>query len=268
MSYVLKKPKESLFVHMDKYVPPKKQRKFLSLISKRQKGWPVAYLTGQKEFFGLNFSVNKNVLIPRPETEGLIELILEKIKDIKDNEPLSILDIGTGSGCIVIALAKTLLANSHELDHQYFGSDISKTSLLVAKKNARQHAIKIMFKPGSLLEPWKNQNFDVIVANLPYGWKEWKNNTSAETIGLKFEPQQALFTENQGLALYEKLFKQIRSYSQIRPFVNSIFFEFDPRQTKQIKKLASKILPEYNIEIKKDLAGKNRFACLSLQNFL
>jgi release factor glutamine methyltransferase len=113
------------------------------------------------------------------------------------------------------------------------------------------------------LLPWKNKSFDIIVANLPYGWKAWKNNTSAETVGLKFEPTEALFTTKKGLALYEQLLKQVSSLS---PAPRSLFLEFDPRQTKQMKKLAKKLLPMYLLEIKKDLSKKNRFAYLHRKN--
>jgi release factor glutamine methyltransferase len=273
LSHIFRKPKSYLFVHMHKCVPQAKQRKFFSLITKRQKGWPVAYLIGKKEFYGLDFQVNKNVLIPRCETETLVDLVLEKFLNSKfeipaspagrRNSKLSILDLGTGSGCIIISLAKkisTLHPNPYPL---LSASDISSQALKIAKQNAHQHKVKIKFKQGNLLKPWKKQHFDIIVANLPYGWKEWKNDISAETVGLKFEPLKALFTKERGLYLYKKLFEQIRGYSQIRPFADSIFVEFDPRQTRQIKKLAEKFLPDFLLEIKKDFAGKNRFACLS-----
>ncbi len=258
LSFVLKKPKSYLFVHMNKEVNANQQKKFLDLARKRSKGWPVAYLTGEKEFFGYKFFVNKKVLIPRPETEILAELVLDLVKRRLYKKrslfisPLKILDVGTGSGCIIISLAKTLknsppregeiegvvatrppLTSSsrqemrqgisrrlmrEEISPQeegnfYYASDVSKEALAVAKKNAKFHQVKINFKQGSLLHPWKNQKFDIIVANLPYGWNKWKNNTSAETVGLKFEPKGALFTDKMGLALYEELFKQMAVFS-------------------------------------------------------
>ncbi|MBI2607266.1 MAG: peptide chain release factor N(5)-glutamine methyltransferase [Candidatus Doudnabacteria bacterium] len=319
LGFVLKKDpayrqtgKVFLFSHPEKQLTRKQTKKFDRLIKSRQEGVPLAYLTGEKEFFGLKFFVNKKVLIPRPETETLVEIILNKIRGRPYKkrspiiEPLKILDLGTGSGNIIVSIARNVMTKpayrtdrqSHLRDRHalrardrflFFASDISKRALAVAKKNARRHQVsakggKITFKQGSLLEPWKNQGFDIIVANLPYGWKEWKNNTSAETVGLKFEPQNALFTKKNGLAIYEKFFEQIAKYynppqsplilrgdetastpplkirggrGELLPKL--IALEFDPRQLQQIKKLAEKFLPAYEIQISKDLSGRPRF---------
>jgi release factor glutamine methyltransferase len=286
LAYVLKKPREYLFVNQESRIKNQEAKKFLALVKKRQLGWPVAYLTQKKEFFGLNFFVNKHVLIPRPETEGLVELILSRIKNQESG--IKILDIGTGSGNIIIALAKTISSLTPHPSPLFCASDISPKALLVAKKNAKNHGVKITFKQGDLLAPWKNKNFDIIVANLPYGWNDWKNNTSAETIGLKFEPKQVLFTSKHGLFIIENLFKQIalRNNSprpplkfkrgwptkpwRSRPGALSpkfIFLEFDPRQTSELKKLATKWLPDYKLKISKDLARRARYAVISQKPF-
>ncbi|MBI4049264.1 MAG: peptide chain release factor N(5)-glutamine methyltransferase [Candidatus Doudnabacteria bacterium] len=289
LSFVLKKDKAFLFFYPEKTLTKNQKRKFLSLIKKRKAGWPVAYLTGEKEFYGLKFFVNRNVLIPRPETEGLVELLLS---EIKDQRSLSILDLGTGSGCIIISLAKTLETNPSsglwppspigrrklqtnpkrtELPSphgrgdggeglEFFASDLSTNALSVAKKNARRHKVRIAFKHGDLLKPWKRQRFDIIVANLPYLAK-------LEDPSTKFEPKKALIAKRQGLALIEKLFKQItlsRPSATLpqrgRGKLKYIFLEMDPRQTAKIKNLAKKYLPNFKTKIFKDLTRRPRFA--------
>lgn len=282
LSFALNKPKTYLITHANKKLSKKYIQTYIRLLNQRTKGKPVAYLTGHKEFFGLDFKVNKNVLIPRPETEELVELAINKITSSSFSRPriLRIVDIGTGSGNIIISIARSMMtkptsrtgrqANKRPLRSakaghamEYFASDISKQALAVAKKNAKTHKVKIKFKQGGLMSPWKKEKLDVIVANLPYGWKEWKNNTSAETQGLKFEPQTALFTDNNGLALYEKLFQQLAKRMS-KP--SMVALEFDPRQKIQIKKLVDKHLPAYDSKIIFDLSGRLRFLLLELSD--
>ncbi|MGE5298178.1 MAG: peptide chain release factor N(5)-glutamine methyltransferase, partial [Acidobacteriaceae bacterium] len=261
LSFVLNKPKSFLFAN-PKLSPTKRSvSKFLSALERRALGEPVAYLTGAKEFMGMKFKVSKSVLIPRPETESMVE---ELIRTLHGQKNLMILDIGTGSGCIIIALAKNLPGNT------FFASDITKASLAVARKNGKAAGTKIIFKQGSLLAPWKQKSFDVIIANLPYlpavasakagGWKAWKNNTSTATSGLKFEPKEALFTGENGLQLIESLLSQLSNRSKTRLVV----LEFDPRQALKIKKLANKYLPTNKITLFKDLYGKLRFALIEI----
>jgi release factor glutamine methyltransferase len=266
LSFILKKPKEYLFTNHETCITYQEERKFKKLIIKRQTGWPVAYLTNHKEFFGLDFKVNKHVLIPRPETETMVELILSRIMyhlscNKIPNSKFRILDIGTGSGNIIISLAQFYNLQPTTYNLKFYASDVSKKALTVAKSNARKYNLQIKFKQGSLLTPWKNQTFDVIVANLPYLLKLTHPST-------KYEPKKALLAKRKGLALIEELFKQIRSYSLIRPFVDSIFLEFDPRQKTQIKKLADKYLPTFKQTVYKDLFGKPRFLLLSFSEVL
>ena len=283
LSFVLKKDKAFLFANPKAKLNKRQTKTYKDLLNKRLGGWPAAYLTGRKEFYGLKFEVSPDVLIPRPETEMLVESALEFLKGKRG---LKILDIGTGSGAIIIGIAKIirnaeLVSASQKKDpelnsglrnfqHRYYASDVSAKALAIAKQNAGKHKVKISFKKGSLLEPWTGQRFDIIVANLPYGWKEWKNNSSAETAGLKFEPKEALFTGKNGLELYEKLFKQISSLRGVRSsdrttkqsLPQAVFVEFDPRQTYDIKKLIRKLLPNGKLKIVKDLSGRNRVAAI------
>src|SRR3989344_361991 len=269
LSYVLKKSKEYLYINPKKYLVHTQVRTYLKLINKRVQGWPVADLTNQKEFYGLKFYVDKNVLIPRPETEGLVEHVLEHIKNMSG---LKILDIGTGSGNIIISIArrnvpknvptKQSIIRSPRPDksglamgNKFFASDVSSKTLIVAKKNTKRHKVKITFKQGDLLNPWKNKHFDIIVANLPYLAQETDHST-------KFEPQNALIAEKKGLALYEKLFRQLSS--PLYPHPSTLFLEIGYKQAQQIKKLAKKFLPASETKIYKDLSDRDRYAIISL----
>jgi len=250
LSFVLKKSKEYLFTYLEKKLSDAQQKRFDQLIKRRAKGEPVAYLIKHKEFFGLDFYVDQRVLIPRPETELLVEKTIELLK-AKSYQLKAIADIGTGSGCIAVALAKNLPTI------KIMASDYSVSALQVAKTNVKKNNVKIKFFKGYLLEPLQKIKIDILVANLPYVSPKWKK--SGPAAGLKFEPPKALFTSENGLLLYRQLFKQIIERKQQPKF---IICEFDPRQTKGIKILTKKILPKYQAEIKKDLAGLNRLLIL------
>lgn len=258
LSAILKKPYEFILTHAERKITKAQAIKYQRLLKRRFKGEPIAYLTGHKEFYGLNFMVNKNVLIPRPETELMIE---EALKLVAGGSPrATIIDIGTGSGCVIITLAKML-------NHNFTAIDISPQVLTVAKKNAKAHGVnkKIKFIQGDLLRPMikKIKSPFIILANLPYGWPAWKNNCSLNTVGLKFEPKIAIFTDKQGLGLYEKLFKQIKAFIP-QSAIGHVLCEFDPRQTVKIKRLIKRELPDSSYQIKKDLSGLNRLAIITL----
>jgi release factor glutamine methyltransferase len=263
LSFVIKKPKEYLLANPKGLVDPKLEKTYLRLINKRLLGWPVAYLVKHKEFYNLDFYVDKNVLIPRPETEGLVELTLDQIKDlrlrIKEKRPLKILDVGTGSGCIIISLGK-FLYNLQPKSYNLFASDLSPRAIKIAKKNAKTHKVKVTFVDGNLLEPWGDEQFDYIVANLPYLARESDPST-------KFEPKGALIAAKKGLKLYEELFRSLRIRSFDRTTKQSlpqgIFVEIGRDQGRLIRKLANKYLPEYKAKTYKDLFGRTRYASLT-----
>jgi release factor glutamine methyltransferase len=266
LAFAIKKPKEFLFAHPEKKLTATQFLKFKKQIARRAKHFPVAYLTGHKFFYGLDFFIDKNVLIPRPETETLVEAVINK-------NPTAVVDVGTGSGAIAITLAH------HLPKAKIFATEISAAALKVARKNILHHKVAVTLLRGNLLEPLiKSGKYKVasikyllIVANLPYGWKAWKNKSSTETAGLKFEPQIALFTGKNGLELYEKLLNQIKllitNYlprRQAGPLPITSLFEIDPRQTKLITKLIKQHFPAAKIEIKKDLAGRDRIVIFKI----
>lgn len=252
MSFVLKNPKEFLLANPQKNLTLIQEKKFAALVKRRQQYEPIAYLIGEKEFFGLKFFVTDKVLIPRPETEMLVEEILK----INNSQKLTIADIGTGSGCIAITLAKQLTGN------KIYATDISKPALKLAEKNNRFHQTKVEFCQGNLLAPIKNEKIDLIVANLPYGNKKiWKNFSTEQKTGLSYEPTIALYAGDFGLAKYEELFNQLTAYKLNPRF---IVIEIDPAQSPMIKKIIRRLLPQAKIEIKKDLAKLDRICVIEL----
>jgi release factor glutamine methyltransferase len=232
--------KEGLISHRLSKILPAKYNKYLELLKERANGLPIAYITGEKEFFRLKFKVNRHVLIPRPETESLVERI---IFELKGKHNLKILDIGTGSGCIIISLAKNLSNNN-----QYFASDDSQRALSVAEENAEAHKVKTKFIRSDLTK-MTGTDYDVIIANLPY-------LPQIDDPSIAHEPKMALVANKNGLELYERLFKELAE-SKHRPVV---YLEFGHDQAESIQALASKHLPESLVIIFKDLMGIPRFA--------
>lgn len=279
IAHILKKPREFILAHPEQEITKAKKQKIIKNIKERSKGVPIAYLTGHKEFFGLDFLVNKNVLVPRPDTEIMVEEAIQEIKKPK-NQKIILVDIGTGSGCIPISIAKTL-SNSSPYKGEAGGGfavyaiDISPQALTIARKNAHINKTKIKFLRGDLLEPiiknfkiLKFQNSKIIItANLPYLTpKQFKQEPS-----IQHEPKLALVAKKKGLELYEKLLKQISQLSKsylptgkagnLKPIS---YFEIDPSQASSIKKLIKKILPQAKIKIKKDLAGLDRVIIIKI----
>jgi release factor glutamine methyltransferase len=214
LSNVLKRDKEFLYTRPETKLTLIQQLKFKALLKRRLAGTAVAVLRRRKEFYGYDFYVNRHVLVPRPLTEQMIDLALEEIKKQKTtlNAQYTICDIGTGSGNIIISLAKEL-EKKYSLDgFKLIGLDISNRALKVAKKNAKLHRLEknIAFIKGNLLKPItkklalnaKGGRVDLILANLPYLTKEDFNRENS----IKKEPACALVGD-----LYPKLFKTIDS---------------------------------------------------------
>lgn len=230
---------ENLADYLYKYLEDKS--KFEESINLLIEGKPVQYIVGNVDFYGYNFIVNENVLIPRFETEELIEKTIKYIKRyLKGN--LDIVDLGTGSGCIAITLNKELNCNVDAVD-------IIPKALDVAKINAKKNNAKVTFYEGNMLEPL-NIKYDVIISNPPYiAYDEEimeivKNN----------EPHNALYASDNGLKHYKYILKNAKKYLKEK---NIIAFEIGQSQGEAIKKEAKKYFD--NIIIEKDLQGKDRF---------
>ncbi len=249
VAHVIKKSREFVLAHPEHKIPKFKIENLKFKIARRRRGEPLAYILGHKEFFGLAFKVTKDTLIPRPETELLVELALQETRNKK--RKTTIIDVGTGSGNIIISLAKNLKEKNN-----YIAIDISKDALKIARQNAKLNSVvdKIKFVHRSLLEKIKDMNDSIIIANLPYLDADWKNLLkSSESAGLKYEPSTALYGgDADGLGLYRLMAKQIKS---MQPKNVVIFCEIGHLQMSGMKKIFSFAK---KIEFKKDLAGKWR----------
>ncbi len=261
LAHVLARPREYVITHGDELVSRVNRFRFARLVKKRARGVPIAYLTGHKEFFGLDFFVNAATLIPRPDTEALVEAALREMRRQK-NKRLVLIDVGTGTGCIPISILKNL----HETVSMVIAIDISRSALRVAKRNARRHDAKITFLNGNLLRPLlqklpfppKNSTA-FITANLPYLTQE---QFAAEP-SIQHEPERALVAENRGLALYETLITQLQEIVKKNHFALNCFFEIDPSQSARITAAIQAAFPHASIEIKTDLANRDRVvACI------
>ncbi len=216
-----------------------------SLIEKLKKNIPIQYVLGETEFYGINFLVNESVLIPRPETEELVEWI---INDIKYNSALRILDIGTGSGCIAITLKK----------HMPFAGvdafDISEDALEVARSNAEKNNLSVNFMQVDILkENLLNQKWDVIVSNPPYIPEAEKKNMQENV--LMHEPEQALFVKNDDpLIFYRKIALFALEHLKER---GKIYFEIHFDAGRKMVDLLNN-LNYKNVELCKDISGNDR----------
>lgn len=214
--------------------------KFKKYVKRRAKGEPMAYIRGSKEFYGMDFIVNKNVLVPRPDTE----LIVEIVRDV-GNAGI-VMDVGTGSGCIPVTLKKYLPKA------EIIGTDISEKALTVARKNAKKHKIGIKFYKSDLFKQIPKNlkgKINIITFNPPY---LTKNEASKKE--LAYEPQVALTPPD-----FRKLIKDF--FIQAREYLTddgSIFMEIGHRQGKIVSKIAGEIFSKAKIEVIKDLGGFDR----------
>lgn len=226
--------------YLEKYLPKNKLKEG---IERLQNGEPVQYIVGNVNFYGNEIKVNKNVLIPRFETEELVEYTISYIKKMF-KEKINIIDLGTGSGCIAITLKKKINSNVSAID-------ISKEALEVARENAKKNKVEIDFIQNDMLDNISNK-FDVIISNPPYISK----NEEIQDIVRKNEPSLALYADNEGLYYYEKIIKQAKKNLKEK-FI--IAFEIGYMQGDKIKKLAEQNYPKAEVVLKKDLQGKDRF---------
>ncbi len=267
LCFILQKDKAFLFAHNDYRLSPITYVKFRYFVWQRRRGIPIAYITHHKEFFGIDLYVNKHTLIPRPETEMMVEAALEEIKKAR-NQKINLIDVGTGSGCIPIAIASELKKQCNNVTMKpgpadkikIYATDISKGALRIAARNARTQNVSIDFLQGNLLEPllkekgiWNKEQV-IITANLPYLTEE--QFTSEPSI--RYEPKSALVAANQGLALYEQLLAQIASQLFLIPCSLLLLLEIDPSQSTLITPLVQRYLPAAHVTIKPDLAGHSR----------
>jgi release factor glutamine methyltransferase len=180
----------SVVAYPERHLPDETQARFRSLALRREKGEPVAYILGYKEFYGLQLAVNPAVLIPRPETELLVELALQRAF-------ASVVDLGTGSGAIALALKQ------HRPHARVVAVEASAAALVVAQRNAVKHGLEVEFRHGGWLEPLAGERFDLIVANPPY-----VADADPHLGDLGFEPRGALTSGPDGLDAIREIIRE------------------------------------------------------------
>lgn len=257
LSHVLGQKRIYLYVHFDEPMEQKELAKFREFVAKRARHIPVAYILGEREFMGLNFKVTPDTLIPRPDTEILVENVIAKAAEyFEDKDRYNIVDIGTGSGAIILSLLKNLPKA------QGFTVDISAKAIEVAKQNAinLEVADRCQFFVGDLFAPVMEKRFDIIVSNPPYIPQK-----DIETLDIdvkEYEPLSALTDNGDGLSYYQRLLSEGMRY-----LVDTglIALEVGIYQAESVKALAEKYGWQ-NIEIIKDYAGIDRVVLAWKQN--
>lgn len=244
LGHLLKIPHLQVLANLDLEIPELVFDDYFNGLKQLDQGVPLEYITNTKGFYELDFFVNPNVLIPRPETEVLVQTAI----DLNLSPDYQAIDLGTGSGCIAISLAKKY-PNSN-----WIAVDISEEALKVARKNADLHQIQnIIFLNSNLLENIPNTKFDLITANLPYIGTKTFSGVDPNT--QKFEPNMALFSGEDGLDLYRQLSKSLKD-NQIQ--FQYLLAEFADNQAQELIKVFQKDFPERKYRLLKDLNQKDR----------
>ena len=249
------------YVNLEKKIPKKKICKYEILIKKKLKKFPTAYLLGNKEFYSMNFKVNDNTLIPRPETEIIIEEIKKKFQNKKN---LLVLDLGTGSGCILLSILKEFKNATGIGIDKYL--ETVKVARINSKKNNLSKRSKFFKLDWSQKDFFKqvikinkafsgNKKFDLVVSNPPYLLKNEINTLMSEVL---YEPKESLYDNKDGLSFYKIVLPKINSLVSENSY---IYLEINPKNKRNIEKIC-KINNLRNSHYIKDLSGKYRFVLI------
>lgn len=256
LSFVLKKPSAYLFAHGDEALTSDSADLFLSLVKRRAAHEPIAYILGEKAFFKRDFLVTSATLIPRPETELIIE------HAIAESKPGSVFaDIGTGSGAIAVTLAA-------ETGSFVFATDISEDAIVVAKENAKRHGVseRIFFLKGDLISPFLADLKEwlaraelksmTVIANLPYIPRRAYESLDDEV--KNFEPKTALLGGIDGLDIYDRLFSELAKNRAAFPPELRVLLEIDPSQDLSGPRLIKQHFPYAQVTVLNDFSGRAR----------
>lgn len=249
IGHILGFSRAKLYTEWEGEIPRSKHCSFVALIERRLLGEPLAYLTGHREFYGLDFLVDHRVLIPRPESELLVELALQHLESRGQASAPSILaDVGTGSGALAIALAKQTPYS------QVFATDISADALEVAAINCRTHGVqdRVTLLHGDLLQPLPGP-VDVVVSNPPYIVESDFEALPREI--REYEPILALDGGHDGLATIRRLLPQAIEKLKLD---GALFMEIGYDQRAEARRLAEILYPDASIGVELDLAGRDR----------
>jgi len=237
LSVLLNKERTTLYSHPEELLSDKELGEFQQWIEKRKTGEPVAYITGRKEFWSLPFEINRHVLVPRPETEILVEEVLKACSNNKEKK-LKILEIGTGCGAICVSLASELRKA------QITATDISQEAIAVAHKNAQSNGVESQPVSGK---------FDVIVSNPPYISKAEYELLPFEVRG--YEPQAALLAGTDGTEFHREIVREGASYLKSGGW---LFMEIGSGQKNTVENILNESNLYDNIYFRADYAGINR----------
>lgn len=251
--YYLSVPRIQLTLEPEFAITKPETETFFKVLEDLKQQKPLQYILGETEFYGLPFKVNEHVLIPRPETEELVDLIIRSVTSSLVENSIKILDIGTGSGCIAISLAKNLPKA------EVYALDVSNEALTMAKENAKGNNVDITFIEASILEEsdwdlfFENTKFDVIVSNPPYVRELEKQEIQPNV--LDNEPHLALFVEDNNPLIFYKAITDF-AVKKLKPN-GKLYFEINQYLGEETKQLLVDANFE-NVELLKDLNGNDR----------
>jgi release factor glutamine methyltransferase len=248
LMFTLECDRAYLHAHPERKLSADEQRRYGQALAERERGLPAQYITGHQEFWGMDFIVTPAVLIPRPETEHVIETVLERVRVPPSAALLRIVDVGTGSGCIALALAKELPSA------EIHATEISTAALEIARANAArlQLAARVQFHQTDLLEGVEAGAFDFVVSNPPYVGESEEDQVQLQV--RKYEPRNAVFGGATGLEVIERLIPQARELLKPRGW---LVMEISGTIAERVQQL----LAGWNeVDITKDLQGIPRVA--------
>ncbi|MDR3094223.1 MAG: peptide chain release factor N(5)-glutamine methyltransferase [Bacteroidales bacterium] len=257
LSHYLNMSLPEVFLNPDRMPDAKKQAALWDAVDELRQHRPIQYVIGETEFYGLTFKLTSDVLIPRPETEELTDLIVQDARRMSQNTALKILDIGTGSGCIAVSLASTLPSS------EVWAVDISQQALKVAEQNAAMNRVHVHFRYADILSEQdafaSGELFDIIASNPPYVTQQ--DRAEMQDNVLNYEPHSALFPEGDNpLVFYERI--ALFGKKHLQP-EGRLYFEINesfPNETETILKR----FQYQDIALKKDMRGKWRMATAKL----
>lgn len=246
----------TLFMKRQEEIPSEIEKKFNEIFNKYlHENKPIQYLIGYSNFYGYDFIVNEDVLIPRFETEELVENILYKYDEHFGGKKVDVCDLATGSGCIAITLSK------EEKNMRVVASDISKEALKVARENNKKLGGNVTFFEGDMLEPLKGMKFDIFVSNPPYIPEE----EEVDPLVKDNEPNLALFGGKDGMKFYRIILEGLRPLLKEKAM---IAFEHGFDKKEEMLALAKEYFPEAKAECIRDLEGKDRMTFIYVGDFV
>ncbi len=244
LSEAIRKPREFLLAHPEERLTTLQASKYRQWLMQRFEGVPIPYSTGVQHFYGRKFIVNRFVLVPRPETEALVEDTINIVKSNKELRSATIADIGTGSGIIAVSLAAELPRV------RIIAIDKAGAALRVASRNAKKYRVskRVSFFASDLMNEIPHELApSIIVANLPYVTSnELKNaHEHNDTKGLTYEPQGALDGGPDGLAIFRRFFAQFDRFSYLKNALQYLILEHNPKQKRELWEMAYNYLPQF-----------------------